>query len=109
MTTKANRQQNALDLPLVLGLILAVFGGVAVIGIAIVVTGNAQYLLALILLAWGVERVRDTSREYVWKPTVLGLVMGLLYVGLGAIVYFVKDGNYLWAMVLINWLTDSIV
>lgn len=91
------------------GIVLAILGGLVAIGLAIFVTGGAGYLWALILVAWGLERIRDTNQEYPLKPLMLGLVIGLLYAFIGLVVYFVKDGNYLWAMILVNWLADTIV
>ncbi len=87
-----------------LGIAVSIFGGLVAIGIAIFVTGNASYLWALVLLAWGVTRVRASQR-----PLFVGLLMAILYVALGGVIYFVADGVYLWAMVLISWLVDKIL
>lgn len=76
------------------GIVLALIGGLATIGIAIFVTGNAAYLWALVLLMWGIARVRASD-----KPLFVGAVMCLLYLALGGVIYYVADGVYLWAMV----------
>lgn len=86
------------------GIALAIIGGLVAIGVAIFVTGNAEFLWALILLGWGIARLRASD-----NPLFLGAVMALLYLALGGIIYFVADGVYLWAMILIGWLTDKIL
>ncbi len=58
-----------------LGLFMAILGGLVAIGVAIAISGSVGPLWALILLAWGLVRVRQTP-----KPTPLGGVFGLMYV-----------------------------
>lgn len=86
------------------GIALSLLGGLVAIGIAILVTKEAAYLWALILLAWGVTRVRASR-----SPLDTGAVMALLYVVLGGVILYVADGAYLWAMILISWFTDKIL
>ncbi|OGD69998.1 hypothetical protein A3A84_01900 [Candidatus Collierbacteria bacterium RIFCSPLOWO2_01_FULL_50_23] len=88
-----------------LGMAICILGGLVAIGITIFVTGNAAYLWALVLLMWGVTRVRASKKN----PLYVGALMALLYVALGVVIYFVKDGAYLWAMVLIMWLAGQIL
>jgi len=87
-----------------IGIFLCVIGGSVAIGIGIFVTGSAEYLWALVLLMWGVTRVRNSK-----KSLLIGAVMALLYIALGGVIFFVKNAEYLWAMILINWLTDEIL
>lgn len=108
MATK-NQDQKAVDFPLVLGILLTVLGAAGAIAVCVWFTHSADPLWAIILLIFGMQRVRETDREYAWKPAVLGLVMGLAYVALGVVAYYIKDANVLWAMILVNWLADAIV
>ncbi|MBU0709015.1 hypothetical protein KJ596_04720 [Patescibacteria group bacterium] len=95
--------------PLVIGIIITIIGASVAIGLAIWFTHSASPLWAIILLIWGIERVRFTKREYNWKPAVLGLVMGVAYALLGIVAWYVNDARVLWAMILVNWLGDAIV
>ncbi len=99
----------ATEVPRIVGFLLAILGGFLAIGIAIGVTHNSDPLWAIILLIWGLERVKSAGSEYRWKPTVLGLVLALGYVGLGIVAYYLHNANVLWAMILVNWLADSII
>lgn len=86
------------------GTFLCILGGLVAIGTGIFVTGSAEYLWALVLLMWGISRVRNSK-----KSLYTGAVMALLYIALGGVILFVKNAEYLWAMILINWLTDEIL
>lgn len=104
-----NSAQPKVDAPLVIGIIVAILGAAVAIGLAVWFSHSADPLWAIILLIWGIQRVRDTDREYGWKPAVLGLVMGVAYAILGIVAYYINDANVLWAMILVNWLGDAIV
>ena len=103
------KKSNALDAPLVIGFLLAFLGGAAAIGMAVYFSHSASPLWAIILLIWGMERIRSTDREYVWKPTVLGLIIGVAYAVLGVVGWYVNEPRVLWAMILVNWLADAII
>lgn len=103
------KQKPALDGPMVTGLILTVVGGLGAIGICIAFSHDPAALWAIILLIWDLNRVRETDREYHWKPAVLGLVMGIAYLALGIIAWYVNNLEVLWAMILVNWLGDALI
>lgn len=107
--TVRKKKAKPIDAPRVIGVILALIGGLVAIGIAIYISHDADYLWAIVLLALIAERVKDTESEYEWKPAVLGAVMSLLCLALGAVIYYTNGPLYLWAMVLIGLLTDSII
>lgn len=99
--------QPKVDAPSVIGFIVAILGAAVAIGLAIWFTHSASPLWAIILLIWGIEIVRDTDRPYAWKPAVSGLVMGIAYAILGIVAYYVNEPRVLWAMILVNWLVES--
>lgn len=108
-TPNKKRGMRKFDGPRVIGLILALLGSIGAVAVGIYITHDANYLWSLILVGIVVEQIATTGAEYTWKPAVLGLVMGLLCVGLGAVIWYVKDANYLWALILIGLLTDTII
>ena len=108
-TPSKKPKKSAFDGPRVLGLFFALLGSIGAVAVGIYVTHNGAYLWALILVALIVQQVSTTEAEYSMKPAMLGMVMGLLCAGLGVVVWYVKDANYLWAMLLIGLLTDAIM
>lgn len=88
---------------LIIGIVVTLLGALAAIGSSIWVTKSPTPLWALILVMWGVERVRHGK-----KPALSGTVLGLVYLFLGIIVIYLKDSSVLWAMILANWLIDYI-
>lgn len=109
MTEQPNTSIKKMDGPAVLGIMLTIIGGAIAIGICTWFSHNPNCLWAIILLMWGVERVRSTDREYSWKPAVLGLVMGFAYAAVGIAAYYTQNVNVLWAMILVSWLGDAII
>ena len=87
-----------------IGVLAAVFGGLAAIGICVWFTHSAGSLWAIILLMWGVQRVVAAR-----QPVLLGAVLGLCYLGLGIVGYYVKSPQVLWAMILINWIGNALI
>lgn len=91
-------------------MLLAFIGGLVAIGIAIWVTQSPSPLWAIILLMWGLERVQVARKgSFRYRPTLLGIVLGIAYLGLGAVVYYLKDSDPLWVMILVNWLAERFV
>ena len=96
------------DVKRTVGTILAAFGGIIAVAIGIAVTGDADYLWSLILVAMMAGQVKVAKVEYPSKPILLGTVCALLCVFVGVVVFFVKDADYLWSLILVGWLAEAI-
>ncbi|CAN5122240.1 hypothetical protein BH11PAT1_BH11PAT1_2250 [soil metagenome] len=98
-----------LALPRSLGIVLVILGGVTAVAAGVYVTHSGDPIWALILIIFLVERVRDTTIEYRWKPTLLGGVMAFLSVLIGVAVLYLKSPTPLWGLILIGLLTDAVI
>lgn len=93
----------------VVGLILVVLSGLIAVGSAIYFSETAGPLWALILVAWGVQRVTFQASQEFGKPTLVGLVIALGYLLIALVAYYLREVQVLWAMILVNWLGDALV
>ena len=90
------------------GTLLAVVGGIIAVAIGIAVTNDADYLWSLVLVAMMAGQVKAAKAEYPSKPLLLGLVCAMLCVFVGGVVFFVKDADYLWSILLVGWVAEVI-
>jgi hypothetical protein len=95
-------------LPMVLGIICALLGGVLAVGAGVYVSHEAEPLWALIPVAWMISHVRDAD-DYDWQPLALGALMGILSLLIGGVALFLGQAGSLWALLLVVWLSDNFV
>lgn len=88
---------------MMVGAIILVIAGILTIGVAVVITHVATPLLAVIILAWGVQSVRNAT-----NPLLAGMVTGGTYLLIAFAVYFTGQPVALWGMILANWLGEAL-
>jgi hypothetical protein len=87
-----------------LGAVIALIGGLIAIGLCVAFHQTWEPLLAIILVGYGVQKVRTSPR-----PTVLGLLIGLLYLLVGVVAYYLQNAGVLWSMILVNLFADDFI
>ena len=88
----------------VIGMLFALLCGIVAIAVAVWIDRDAMPILAIFMVGWGLAR---SSRSN--NPLLAGVVLGIAYLGLGIVIWFVKDAIWIWSMALFSFLVDNIV
>lgn len=95
-------------LPKGLAALIIVVAGAALILSTVYITKNGDYLWSFILLLWGLQVLPNSSKKGGWSPTITAAIMAILYTAIGVVVYITNNGDYLWSMILANWVAEQI-
>lgn len=94
--------------PKTVGVLLTILAGIIAVATGVYVSHQGGYLWSLILVALVVEEIQRGTKTNPKRPLIQGIVSAIACLGVAAAVYFLGDANYLWALVLVAFLSDSV-
>lgn len=103
--SQQTRTGQAISWSRVLGVLLAVVGGLAVVASALYVSGNTGYLWSLLLVAIMLGSIGRSKKV---EALVIGLVMFLSCLVVVSVILYLRQTDAVWALILIAILSESV-